>query len=335
MRVGSQRIERLLNLLTFLLNSSVSKSAEEIRTSIPHYRASETQAAFKRTLGRDMQALREVGVPVEVDDGFNYRIEPKAYHLPLLNFTEEELSGLALASRIVSNLAPSLQEAAESALRKLSFGSWEDMRRAEENETDLEFQLLYGRGGLKPEKLQVLMDAVLNRHTVKVRYWARTSHQTTTRDVDPYGLVIHDGQWYLVGFCHLRGDVRTFKGIRIRSLSLSKPSQPNRSDFEIPQGFDLQAHVGVPRWSHPSFTPSFTAKVRFDKEVFWWVRENWGIYGSIEEEADAGILSVEVRDPDAFVDAILEFGRHAEVREPKSLRNKAISALERIVEAHR
>lgn len=335
MPIGTQRTERLLNLFTFLLNSAQPQSAVEIRNSLPHYQVSRSETSFKRTLGRDVQTLRQMGVPVDVDLEAGYRILPRAYHLPLVEFSEEELGGLALASRVVSTLAPALQEAADSALRKLAFGNWDSLHQAEERQADLEFQMLRDRGGLRPEALETLLDALLNRWTLRIRYWARTSHQTTTRDVDPYGLVIHDGQWYLVGSCHLRGGVRTFKGIRMQRLEISPLSRRHGQDFAVPEGFDLRTHVGLARWRQGKGGPPFTARVWFDKEVWWWVKENWGSFGTAQEGSEGGVLSVKVQDADAFVGAVLEFGLHAEVKEPEFLRARLVGILERIVEAHR
>jgi proteasome accessory factor B len=328
------RTERLLNLFAFLLNSARSRSASDIRDSVPQYAAHSSESSFRRSLGRDVQTLRQAGVPVEVDSESRYRVSPRAYHLPALEFSEKELDGLALASRIVSTLAPSLQEAADSALRKLAFGNWDSLHRAEENEADLEFRLLRSRSQLIPEDLAVLLNAVLNRRTIRIRYRARSTGQTTLRDVDPYGLAIHEGQWYLVGFCHLRGDIRTFKGVRIAKLEMPTTSASRKPAFAIPEGFALEKHVSLPRWRRPGNAPPFAAKVWFDKEVWWWAKENWGAHGAAREEPQGGTLEVEVGDADAFLRALLELGIHAEVKAPERFRGQAVAALERIVEAH-
>jgi proteasome accessory factor B len=334
MATATKRTERLLNLFTFLLNSRQPQSAVDIRKTIPHYQVSRSGVSFKRTLGRDVQALRQLGVPLEVDVEGGYRIVPKAYHLPLLEFSEGELNGLALAWRIVSTLEPPLPEAAESALRKLSFGNWESLRQAEEKEADLEFQLLRRRGGLSPEALETLLDAILNRRTLRIRYWARTSRQTTERDVDPYGLLIHDGQWYLVGFCHLRLSIRVFKGIRIKKLQISPLSRQQGGDFDVPNNFNLRDHFAFPRWRQRKSGVPLAVKVWFDSEVWWWIKDNWGPFGTVQDEPGGGVLNVQVQDADAFVEAMLEFGLHAEVKEPQSLRLQMVRVLERIMEVH-
>src|SRR5712692_1195317 len=56
-------LERLLNLVALLLNSSRPLTFEEIRAKIPAYQQDDVASA-KRMFERDKDALREVGVPV-------------------------------------------------------------------------------------------------------------------------------------------------------------------------------------------------------------------------------------------------------------------------------
>jgi predicted DNA-binding transcriptional regulator YafY len=59
----------------------------------------------------------------------------------------------------------------------------------------------------------------------------------TERRLDPYGLVLHTGRWYVTGHDHRRGEVRTFRLDRIGTVRLSETS------FTAPEGFDPTAHV--------------------------------------------------------------------------------------------
>ena len=74
------------------------------------------------------------------------------------------------------------------------------------------------------------------RERVELTYASASRHQAETRPVDPYGIVHHAGEWYVVGFCHKRGDVRTFRIDRIASL------RPMGEKFERPADFDLEAY---------------------------------------------------------------------------------------------
>jgi proteasome accessory factor B len=60
-----QRIERLLNLIAALLDSARPMTAEEIRSRIAGYDQANHEA-FRRAFERDKDALRGMGIPLEV-----------------------------------------------------------------------------------------------------------------------------------------------------------------------------------------------------------------------------------------------------------------------------
>ena len=57
--------------------------------------------------------------------------------------------------------------------------------------------------------LPVLREAVTTRTSVRFQY------RDVERTVDPWGLLLRDGFWYLIGFDHGRGEQRTFRIDRI------------------------------------------------------------------------------------------------------------------------
>lgn len=60
----------------------------------------------------------------------------------------------------------------------------------------------------------------------------------TERLVDPYTLLPHLRSWYLVGYCHRRGEVRMFKVDRIQAMARTG------EHFEYPEEFDLAGYMG-------------------------------------------------------------------------------------------
>ena len=61
------------------------------------------------------------------------------------------------------------------------------------------------------------------------------------RDLDPYALVYREGAWLVVGWCHLRQEIRSFRVDRIHEAVMApKPKSP---DFERPADFDVKAYA--------------------------------------------------------------------------------------------
>lgn len=61
--------------------------------------------------------------------------------------------------------------------------------------------------------------------------------KASERKLDTYGLACHDGCWYAVGWCHLRGAVRSFRLDRIGSLAALEEG------FERPAEFDALGYL--------------------------------------------------------------------------------------------
>jgi predicted DNA-binding transcriptional regulator YafY len=59
----------------------------------------------------------------------------------------------------------------------------------------------------------------------------------TQREVDVYGLVYHAGNWYSVGYCHLRQDLRSFRLDRVQTIRLLT------TQFEPPSNFDALGYL--------------------------------------------------------------------------------------------
>jgi len=66
--------------------------------------------------------------------------------------------------------------------------------------------------------LAALQDASASRHRVRIDYYTHGRDEHTTRDVDPYRVYADHGQWYVVGFDHLRDDERLFRVDRVLSV---------------------------------------------------------------------------------------------------------------------
>lgn len=58
-------VERILNLLAFLLTVNRAVTADEIRHTVAGY-DQETDVAFRRTFERDKDLLRSLGVPLRL-----------------------------------------------------------------------------------------------------------------------------------------------------------------------------------------------------------------------------------------------------------------------------
>jgi predicted DNA-binding transcriptional regulator YafY len=160
--------------------------------------------------------------------------------------------------------------------------------------------------------LRALVTAVRKRERVTIGYAAISRAQAETRAIDPYGIVHHAGEWYVVGHCHKRGDVRTFRIDRIANLEAVGET------FAIPDGFDLEAYRRE-RLYVPS-ADSVNVRVRLAPLAVTRIGANWPVGEvTINDDGSAELLV----DCDGFewvTSWVLTFGRHAEIAAPEEAR---------------
>jgi predicted DNA-binding transcriptional regulator YafY len=173
-----------------------------------------------RTVRRYIGTLKDLGVPVDSEPGRygGYRLLP-GYKLPPMMFTEEEALAVVLGLLVSRRLGyGQAAPAVEGALSKIDRVLPDRLRgRVQAVRGALAFTPVRAGEGLpNPATLLTLTSAADANQRVWMRYRGLTDE--TERAIDPYGVVHHRGRWYLVGWCHLRDDVRMFRLDRVLAL---------------------------------------------------------------------------------------------------------------------
>ena len=280
----------------------------------------------KRTVYRDIQALCEAGVPVVAEAGRGYSLV-EGYFLPPLRFTVDEATMLLLGSDVMAHSFDSdYRAAAHAAARKIA-GALPEATRDEVQTLRENIRFIahssFGTSATA-ELLQQVRGAIAKRRSIRFRYSARFSSDTTAeqevREADPYALAHVSGQWYLVGFCHLRHDIRHFKLERMDTLTV------------LERSFTRQENTATPE-EQPR-----TVEVRalFDWQIARWVREARSFFTIREEERAEGLLvTLLVRHEEEVLQWLLSWGAGVRVLAPTSLIERVAAAAEAIVQHYR
>ena len=288
-------VERVINLLIYLLEVSAPVTADQVRQTVPGYDQSSDEA-FHRMFERDKEVLRQLGVPLErqaldaweVD--FGYTVDPARYAIPDPGLTEEEMAALSLAARMV----------------RLGEGNagLEGLRKLGGVERGVGIEPLGADLGSGAEMLGDLFGAITERRMVGFDY------REERRSLKPYGLAHRRGHWYLAGATP-KGD-RVFRVDRLSRLEL----EDSPGAFKPPRGFDIRGLMAQSPWESGQ-DDVVKAMVRFDSEVAWWSARTLGV-----SAPESGSLDTEipVANRDAFMGWLLSFGSSAEVLSPEDLR---------------
>jgi predicted DNA-binding transcriptional regulator YafY len=188
----------------------------------------------ERTLRRYGEHLVDLGIPVEARRGRygGYRLAP-GFKLPPLMFTDDEAVAVVLGLA-TSPTTPGSASATAKVRRVLPSAL---AGRIEALMSTMDITRPVRRGvTLDAEALLALADAARRRRTVRISYTAWRGG-SSDRELDPYGLVLHSGRWYVTGHDHASNQVRTFRLDRVRGV------EPASGTFTPPDDFDPVAHV--------------------------------------------------------------------------------------------
>ncbi len=137
----------------------------------------------------------------------------------------------------------------------------------------------------------------------------------THRKIDPYKIWFFEGTIYIIGFCHLRNEVRTFVIDRIKLLSLLDEK------FELPDDFDLDEYT---RHSFKVMQDElYTVKVRITPAWARYIGEKiWHESQKSRKLPDGSLeLTFQVAGLDEIKQWIMSLGPEAYVKEPERLRD--------------
>lgn len=198
-----------------------------------------------RTVRRDVVALRDLGIPVEGERGRggSYRLKP-GFRVPPLMFTADEAAAVALGLMAARRLGLET----DAALAKVQRVLPDRIRLGVESlEHTLGFTGDLEAAPPKAETLLTISEATRRSRRVLARY-TDSAGVETARELSPYGLVAHNGRWYVPAFDHLRGDLRALRADRFGPIRIAGPSQPPEQHFD-PVAFVSRALARVP-WTH-------------------------------------------------------------------------------------
>ncbi|MEO3977677.1 YafY family protein [Streptomyces sp. CAU 1734] len=182
-------------------------------------RAAELAARLEvsvRTIHRDIEALSACGVPVYTERGRHGGVALlPGFRTDVTGLTEDESRALFVLAARGAHTALGLDEALGSALRKVMAALPEPHRPAAEltSRRILVDPERWARFAVPAVDLDVLSSAVFTDRRLALSYRRGGDTEPGSYLVDPYGLVVKAGVWYLVA--DKAGSPRLFRADRV------------------------------------------------------------------------------------------------------------------------
>lgn len=309
MRDVAQKLRRLLFIVPYVARRAEGVTVDDLARQLN---------VDRDELLADLDLLTQVGPPdgdpgeyllVTVEDGRVFVDLAHRLTRPL-RLTPAEGCSLLLGVRALreSGIAP-FDSAMQAAEKKLLAALGRDASEAE--------TLAHGTVVAEPDRvvaehLRRLVTAARRRVTTEIEYVTASRHQAERRRVDPYGIVHHAGEWYVVGHCHKRGDVRTFRIDRIGALT------ETADRFAAPEGFDLEAYRRE-RLYVPS-ADAITVRVHLDPLAVNRVGAAWPEGEVTAHDDGSAEILIDCEGLEWVTGWVLGLGRHAWIVGPDEAR---------------
>jgi predicted DNA-binding transcriptional regulator YafY len=327
----TEKLIRQLSLISYLMAERRPVTATEIRRDVEGY-SDMTEDAFARRFYADRAELDALGIHLTVDrpaDGFseqeNYSLSPEAFHLPAIEFTDDERAALQTALTLLDGEF-AYAEPLRLALQQITWGRPSPLGSDLKQTIGLGITASAGGAELSA-RLAKIDTAIYRRKRIEFQYYTMQSGETAPRKVDPYHLLFEGGQFYLVGHSHERKGVRVFRLSRIRGKVAYATKAEH--DFQRPADFDPREYAGRIPWQLGD--PVGTAEVWVSDDVEWYVQRQFGAYGELRDGTFHTVYAL----PRLVIAWALGLREHARITGPPALVEEARERIDLIVERHR
>jgi len=303
---------RLLSLILLLQSRSSWKAAEL---------ASELNVS-ERTVHRYMLMLDEMGIPLYSERGpYGGFSLVRGYKLPPLLFTAEEATVLYMGANLVREVwGRTYEDAVTAVTAKLDNVLPDDLRQevARARQSLVVGDLTARDYRPWEATIHKLRQCIGDRRCALLSYRAFARQDDTDRVVEPYALTLQWGLWYLVGFCHLRQALRTFRVDRIQEV------RPLEEHFSMPRDFSVREYL-----ERTMFEPNYRVVVHLEPGAASEVRERHGHWMDVTGHDDGSITTrFGVASLDWATGWVLSYGAQAKALEPPELVTRVREAAE-------
>lgn len=250
--------EKALRLIG-IYHTLIQKQYPSIETLCDRYEVN------KRTIYRDLVILN-LTEPIELDKdhkGYKFIHEDKIRKISL---SDQEMMVLLSVGDLASRLGPDFKDGYQKLIERVLAHGKSDYPIKQSFHVKM-------APAIAQEKLNkyfhVISACIQEQRPIELSYKAFGQNTVSERRVDPYGLIFNRGIWIMIGYCHLKEDIRSFALDRIVGL------KEHQFHFTKKDSFDLEQHLSN-SWGVSDNDP-VNIKLRFTAKVAEYVtrRDKW------------------------------------------------------------
>lgn len=277
-----------------------------------------------RTIYRDVKTLESAGVPVLSEAGIGYSLVD-GYRLPPVMFTREEAGSLVTGEKLMRSFSDkSLGDHYQSAIVKIR-SVLKSYDKEWLDSLDETIQVRPPKELFNSEiedSLHTVLHGIADRKSVILEYKAITDI-ISEREIEPVGIFHENNNWYILGYCLLRGDYRQFRTDRILAIRGTSHRFTRRHG-------KLSDHLR----RHETF-PRITVRLLVEPRVARYLsntRNNYGFVSETSTESGVEMTFHTIEIAEGFPRWILGFADYIRVLEPRELKDNVGTLLQRMLQ---
>lgn len=173
-----------------------------------------------RTIYRDVESISMAGIPIHSTSGVGGGFEiMEKYKIDKNTFSEADLTTLLIG---ISSIPDAMKNKdfinTHTKIKRLIPTEKIESTNLQTEQIHIDFSRWMGNRNLEPHLNTIKM--ALKENKVLSFEYINHSGNKTTRQVEPYQLVLKNSQWYFHGYCYKRNDFRLFKLTRLSHLKI-------------------------------------------------------------------------------------------------------------------
>lgn len=290
------KTDRLISILMMIANKNLITAKE----------LSNYFEVSLRTIYRDIDSLNSSGIPIASKGGVNggyYILDD--YKLNNILFSKKELNTfLALADSLNESFGNKYNF--KDILMKIK-----NSKNNEVSKRNLKINLSHFSLNEEIKNLLYIINNALENDKLLIFDYVNRNFEKINRTVEPFKLHFEDGNWWLLGFCRLRNEYRSFKLLRIQNMEVGSLYQ-KRDISEEKILNDLRK-----QFLENSIKIVFKFSKKSGKRLTEYFKKE-----KITEKEDGFYVVENFPDDEGLIKLILSYGKDCEIISPRELRIK-------------
>lgn len=291
-----------------------------------------------RTIARDLDFLRDrYYAPLEYDSAHNgYYYTEESFYLKTVSLTESELFSIAVFDPLLEQYRNTpLEQKLKKIFTKIA-QSLPDTVSVNSDFIESSITMIPDHlAQIDTDTFEKIFNALKSTTTVSFEY--RPLQKTTymERLFNPYHVVCQHGNWYVIGYCHDKGDVRIFSFSRIKNIK-EYSADGKKQHFTVPKDFDANNYIDSNTGVWVSSRQPVTIKLRFAKEIGTFAEEHfWHENQKVVQNNDGSVdISFRTNQMPEVKRWVLGQGATVQILEPQELIDDVKAEAKKLLEMY-